>query len=283
MEYEYVLVHHGVKGQRWGIRRYQKKDGSLTLLGRRRLAKFEKAELKKKAAAQKEADDKAKAEAEREEKRAKLLKSTDIKELYENRDLLTTNEINERLTRIDAETRMSKVKDAKRFEKVDRVLDLGKKVNEVYEFSQKPVMKAFKKSVLGIDDKPAEKAMDLLTAYKNRKNLSDDQIQKVLNRARNEDAIKKFIEDNNKPLNKAMGLKEAYENRDKISDDDFKKAYARDTLERSAKERIDKDLKAEEDARLAAAERAKSELYVAEQLKNIGDMPVQLLLPEHKD
>ncbi len=31
------LVHHGIKGQRWGVRRYQNKDGSLTPLGKRRL------------------------------------------------------------------------------------------------------------------------------------------------------------------------------------------------------------------------------------------------------
>lgn len=31
------LYHHGIKGMRWGIRRYQNKDGSLTAAGRKRL------------------------------------------------------------------------------------------------------------------------------------------------------------------------------------------------------------------------------------------------------
>ena len=30
------LVHHGIKGQRWGIRRYQNSDGSLTAAGKNR-------------------------------------------------------------------------------------------------------------------------------------------------------------------------------------------------------------------------------------------------------
>lgn len=30
-----ILVHHGVKGQKWGVRRYQNKDGSLTPAGKK--------------------------------------------------------------------------------------------------------------------------------------------------------------------------------------------------------------------------------------------------------
>lgn len=36
-----VLEHHGIKGQRWGVRRYQKKDGSLTAAGKKRVLTYE--------------------------------------------------------------------------------------------------------------------------------------------------------------------------------------------------------------------------------------------------
>lgn len=35
----YELYHHGIKGMKWGVRRYQNNDGSLTAAGKQRLAK----------------------------------------------------------------------------------------------------------------------------------------------------------------------------------------------------------------------------------------------------
>lgn len=34
-EYPDYLMHHGIKGMRWGVRRYQNKDGSLTNTGKK--------------------------------------------------------------------------------------------------------------------------------------------------------------------------------------------------------------------------------------------------------
>lgn len=60
--YELVLEHSGVKGMKWGIRRYQNKDGSLTPAGKKRYAqelakvKAEEAVMKNKAATQAKID-----------------------------------------------------------------------------------------------------------------------------------------------------------------------------------------------------------------------------------
>jgi len=41
------IAHHGIKGQKWGVRRYQNEDGSLTPAGRARYQKMERKQLRK--------------------------------------------------------------------------------------------------------------------------------------------------------------------------------------------------------------------------------------------
>lgn len=42
MEQNVYLIHHGIKGQRWGVRRYQNENGSLTPKGRKHYERLSK-------------------------------------------------------------------------------------------------------------------------------------------------------------------------------------------------------------------------------------------------
>lgn len=174
------LAHWGIKGMRWGIRRYQNKDGSLTSAGKKRY---------------KNSDDDSGESVE--ERRARLLKSVDANELYKNRSILTTAELNERLSRIDAERRLGEVAAKSKktaYDYVDKALKLGRKVNEVYEFTNTPVMKALKKQHgLGGTTK-IEKSPSLAEAYKNMDKMSDKQLSDVVKRASTEKTIKSMLD-----------------------------------------------------------------------------------------
>lgn len=56
MVYESELYHYGIKGQKWGVRRYQNPDGTLTAKGKKRLAKNQQYRDKLVNKAQKRAD-----------------------------------------------------------------------------------------------------------------------------------------------------------------------------------------------------------------------------------
>lgn len=211
----------GVKGQKWGERNYQSKDGTWTRLGlerrraregngssgkkesyfaKRKRIRVEKAEAAKakKAAAKEEAKvKKEQIETETlEERRARVLKSTDPQELFKNREVLTTAEINERINRINTEAKLGELAEASKkgaMYYADQVLKYGNKINQVYEFTQKPVCKALAKK-MGI--KTTEpKPVNYEEALRNINRMSNDQVQQLARRTTNERLIRNFVED----------------------------------------------------------------------------------------
>lgn len=162
MEYN-ELNHHGILGMKWGQRRFQNKDGSLTPAGKKRYG-----------------DDKP--EETTEEKRARLLKSTNATELYKNRDLLTTAEINERLNRIDTERRLGEVAAKTKktgMDRINKMLEWGRKVDEVYSTTKNSaIFKSIKDSLNGKQVYDLDSAKKIL---KNPEKQSSDALTKAKN------------------------------------------------------------------------------------------------------
>lgn len=292
--YELFLAHHGIKGQRWGVRRYQNPDGTLTEVGKKHYSDaVESAPRHKPSEARKKAQEEEKARK-FEEKRQQALKAGNATEVLKYKNFSTQKELQDAIGRINTERTLKQLSDAelnsgKKF--VDKVIDTadtwrarGEKVASVWNFVAK-----IHNSLVDEDDawqKIGEKSVAEAKrerAEKKAKEAEDAELAKMAIEAEifkdlNYDQLKKYASTyNKKELATAINLLDAKKKREaaeKANKEAREKAEkeakeAREKTEREAKEAAEKrEAARKRDTIISAYEKGKIEYPQYMQLIN---------------
>ena len=235
------LYHHGVKGQRWGFRRYQNADGSLTPAGKKRYGtkanfeKVQKAKLVAKGKDPKTQREKAreKANARTEKELAKYRKKSGIKDEPETQQQKKTmkdfsNEelkaMTDRMTieknYIDAKRNLASVK--------------PQKVNKGKEFAKDIFENAIKPAAVNAGKAYLEKAM------KEALGIKPDEMELLKKEAEKAGYKKKIYEARDAAYKNLQNERKEQEYQDKLNSDKSNQQAAEDNQSRS-KEQYEKE------------------------------------------
>ena len=235
------LAHHGIKNQKWGQRRFQNYDGSLTSEGRKRYGVGE-SNLSKRERKQAE---KAKAKAAKERAKANSKKKADAQKLQEQKQ-----------KRMDyLRDHPEKIYKYRKELTQDDVTEIMQKVK--FDQSLQDIRKAeAQRGMKKIDNirQNVETGLKWYQTGKNAYNTIAEVHNAILDMSGNTDQKRmlKFGEKDNKALKELEsllrtpdGVEQIYKNKDKYSTDDLNKAFKRRQIENLLENQINQNKKSD--------------------------------------
>lgn len=128
------LAHHGIKGQKWGVRRYQNSDGSLTAEGRRRRG-YSSDKPERKSLSERRKEKAAENAATKHENLKKYVREHP-KALYKNRAEFSEQEINDIVKTIQADRRLKDIRNEEVRRQWDRIQDISNNLGKVKNLAE---------------------------------------------------------------------------------------------------------------------------------------------------